>query len=208
MACGSQMRLAQAGRSPSNEQRVVSLRRSFRDGDRGGVREQVAAPDDEGVEGVLRVQARRKPDAAAGLALLHFRPAFMPRCPRGAGTAPYRWLGRARLRLLRRQRVRLGREILVSPGGTVGLVARDGRDVCCGCWYCRAPGGRTGSPLRRLCRPGRMSAPGVLAVGTARSAGPSRKAASSAVPTAAPGSGDQAPGSTVDGDLDQAGRVP
>jgi hypothetical protein len=50
-----QVGLAQAGVAV-DEQRVVGLRGSLGDGDRRGVREPVARADDEGLEGVLRVQ--------------------------------------------------------------------------------------------------------------------------------------------------------
>ena len=39
------------------EERVVAVRGALGDGPRGGVRELVGAADDEGVEGVLRVEA-------------------------------------------------------------------------------------------------------------------------------------------------------
>ena len=51
-----QVGLAQSG-AAVDEQRVVRLGRGLGDGDRGGVGEAVARTDDEGVEGVLRVQA-------------------------------------------------------------------------------------------------------------------------------------------------------
>ena len=59
-----QVGLAQA-RLAVDEQRVVGLGRRFGDGDRGGVREPVARPDDEGLEGVLRVEPGRLDLASA-----------------------------------------------------------------------------------------------------------------------------------------------
>ena len=49
------------------EERVVGLRRTFRDRLAGGVRELVAAADDEGVEGVARIQLRCAVPVEAGL---------------------------------------------------------------------------------------------------------------------------------------------
>ena len=48
--------LAEAG-AAVDEERVVRLRRRLGDGERGGVGEAVGRADDEGVEGVLRVEA-------------------------------------------------------------------------------------------------------------------------------------------------------
>ena len=49
------------------EERVVSLRRTLGDGLAGGVGKLVAAADDEGVEGVARIQLRRAIPVEAGL---------------------------------------------------------------------------------------------------------------------------------------------
>ena len=50
------------------EERVVGLRRTLRDRLAGGVGELVAAADDEGVEGVARIQLRRAVPVEARLA--------------------------------------------------------------------------------------------------------------------------------------------
>ena len=116
-----QVRLAQAGVAV-DEQRVVGLGGRLGDRDGGGVREPVAAADDEGLERVLRVQPGR--GRARRLVLL------LPAVPRAAPAVPAAGtgrmssgLGRAGLRLLRRQRVLLGRQLLV-PWGSRGRAGR------------------------------------------------------------------------------------
>ena len=52
------------------EERVVAVRGALGDGARGGVGELVRAADDEGVEGVLRVESLDRPHRDRGLALV------------------------------------------------------------------------------------------------------------------------------------------
>jgi hypothetical protein len=85
-----------------DEERVVRLGRRFGDRDRRGVGEPVRLPDDEVVEGVLRIQAR----LAAGLRLRLFE---------GTRSAAFR--GASRLGGLLDERVRLGNERLIRELG-------------------------------------------------------------------------------------------
>jgi hypothetical protein len=61
--------LSEAG-AAVDEERVVGLSRRLGDCERGRVREAVRRPDDEEVEGVLRVQALAEPRRRRGLELL------------------------------------------------------------------------------------------------------------------------------------------
>ena len=113
-----QVRLAQAGVAV-DEQRVVGLGGGLGDRDRGGVREPVAAPDDECVERVLRVQ----PGGGRARRLVLLVPVLpcCSRCPCGwycRGPAGSGWLAAAAAVSAGPARLQL----LVSRGGAVGLV--------------------------------------------------------------------------------------
>ena len=145
-----QVRLAQAGVAV-DEQRVVGLGGRLGDRDGGGVREPVAAADDEGLERVLRVQ----PGGGRARRLVLLLPAPAPCCSR----CPCGWY-------------------CSRSSGSGGPAAAAG---CGACERDAAPGGKVLLGLHLLGRslryglvpgrPGRGSAP---AAGTAAAAGPER----------------------------------
>ena len=150
MADGVQQVGLPQARVAVDEQRVVGLGRRLGDRDRCGVREAVAAPDDERLEGVLRVQpggdrARRLLLLVRGLCLL------LPLSLRLV-LVEVKLLRLARGRL-GRQRELFGRQVVEALGIAVGLVPQVLVRVVLRLWITRCLRGRFGL-LRLLC-PGR-----------------------------------------------------